>query len=166
MTFSKARFEEAAAAPVEWHVVVLSLLFGGLFAGRLVGEQDVLFFLVLGLAAGLGYTYASSYFLSWLIRLSGKPTAPQPIRMVVGYSLAPFILGLLFIVLGERQIFPKLSALNFVLIVSFWFIQIYGIKVVAKVPWIQALFVSVIPILALMLVIALSFKAYWMVYGH
>lgn len=166
MTFSRARTEEVAAHPVEWHVVVLSLLFGGLFAGRLVGGQEISIFMLLGLPAGLGFTYSSSYFLAWLIRLSGQPVAPQAIRMIVGYSLAPFILGLTFILLAEHRMFPKLSALNFVLIVSSWFLQIHGIKVVAKVPWIQALFVSVIPILALMLVITLLFKLAWMIYGH
>ncbi len=166
MTFSRKRVEEVAAQPVEWHVVVLSLLFGGLFAGRLVDEKDVFFFLVMGLAAGLGFTYASSYFLSWLIRLSGQPIAPQPLRMIVGYSLTPFILGLLFIILAEHQFIPKMPALNFVLIVLSWFLQIHGIKIVAKIPWIQALFVSVIPILALMLVIALLFKIAGEIYGY
>ncbi len=166
LTFSKKQIADVTAQPIEWHVIVLSLLFGGLFAGRLVAEQDVLFFLVMGLAAGLGFTYATSFFLAWLIRLSGKPIAAQPIRMIVGYSLAPFILGLLFIILAEHQMFPKMSALNFALIVLTWFLQVHGIKVVANIPWIQALFVSVIPILALMLVIALLFKIAWMVYGY
>ncbi len=164
LTFSKKQIADVTTQPIEWHVVVLSLLFGGLFAGRLVAEQDVPFFLAMGLAAGLGFTYASSYFLAWLIRLSGKPITAQPIRMIIAYSLAPFTLGLLLIILAEHHLLPKMSAVSFVLIILPWFLQIHGIKVVANIPWIQALFVSVIPILALMLVVALLFKVAWMIY--
>jgi len=166
MTFSKSSFEGVAARPIEWHVILLSLVFGGLFAGRLVSEQDALFFIVVGLATGVGYVYASGYFLTWLIRLGGTPVAPHAIRMVVGYALTPFILGLLSIVLGERHILPKMPAVNFILIVLTWALHIYGIKVVSRIQWIQALFVSVIPILALMMVIAILFKVAGMIYGY
>ena len=166
MTFSKNSFETVAARPIEWHVVLLSLLFGGLFAGRLVSEQNVLFFIVMGLATGVGYIYASGYFLSWLIRLSGTPVSSDAIRMVIGYSLTPFILGLLSIVLAERGLLPKMSAVNFTLIVLTWALHIYGIKAVSRIQWIQALFVSVIPILALMMVIAILFKVAGMLYGY
>lgn len=160
MMFSKKQFEEVAADPVEWHVLLLSLVFGGLFAQRLIGtgSQDISFFLVMGLLSGVGFVYASSYFLAWLLQLSGQRVAPHALRMVLGYSLFPFILGLIFIVLGDFQAIPKLSAINFVLIVQTWVLNIYGIKVVSNIPWIHAFFVSVIPILALMLAIALLFK--------
>ncbi len=164
MIFSKKSFETVAARPIEWHVILLSLVFGGLFAGRIVSEQNTLFILV-GLATGVGYVYASGYFLAWLIRLSGTPVAPDAIRMVVGYALTPFILGLLSIVLAEHGLLPKMPAINFILIVLTWALHIYGIKVVSRIQLIQALFVSVIPILALMLVIAILFKIAGMIYG-
>jgi len=166
MIFSKRSFDTVVARPIEWHVILLSLLFGGLFAGRLVSEQNVFFFIIMGLASGVGYIYASGYFLAWLIRLGGTPVSPDAIRMVIGYALTPFILGLLSIVLAERGLLPKMSAVNFTLIVLTWVLHIYGIKVVSRIPWIQALFVSVIPILALMMVIAILFKVAWMLYGY
>jgi hypothetical protein len=167
MAFSKRQFEAVAADPVEWHVLLLSLVFGGLFAQRLVGtgSQDVSFFLIMGLLSGVGFVYASSYFLAWLLQLSGQRVAPHALRMVLGYSLFPLILGLVLIVLGDFQVIPKLSAINFVLIVLTWFLNIFGIKVVSHIPWVHALFVSVIPILALMLAIALLFKIAGMVYA-
>jgi len=167
MCFSRKGIAEMAAQPVEWHVLLLSLFFGALFTQRIVAphEGGYFFALTLGLVGGAGFVYSSSHFLSWLLQLSGKKVAVYPIRMVLGYALTPAILGLLLIGLADLHLLPKMATLTFILIVMTWVLNIYGLQGVTGIPWIQALFVTVIPMLALMLVIALLFKIAWMIYG-
>ncbi len=118
------------------------------------------------LSSGVGFVYFSSYFLSWLIRMSGKSVLPQPLRMVVAYSLTPFILALILMLASQYGHLGGTTAISFFLVVLTWGLMVYGIRVVTSIPVIQSLFVTVIPVLALMLAIALLFKLAWMVYGY
>ncbi len=164
----KTSFPSVAERPNERHVVILSMVFGALFAWRSVSPEnrEPLFMITMTLSAGMGFVYFSSYFLSWLIRVSGKIVSPQPLRMVVGYSLTPFILALILMLLSQYWQLGGTTGISFFLVVLTWGLMVYGIRVVTGVPVIQSLFVTVIPVLALMLVIALLFKVVWMVYGY
>ncbi len=166
--FPKKSLPAIVTRPNERHIIILSLVFGALFAWRSISPQgrDPVFFLTLALSAGVGFVYSSSYFLSWLIRVSGKVIAPQPLRMVLGYSLTPFILALILMLLAQYRYLTGTTAISFLLIVLTWGLNIYGIRVASGIPVIQSLFVTVIPVLALMLIIALLFKLAWMVYGY
>ena len=168
MLFPKKIFPVIAARPIEWHVMVLSLAFGLLFAWKNLSPQnrDPVFFLTLSLSSGVGFVYASSYFLTWLVKVSGPVVPPQLLRMVVGYSLTPFTLSLFFMMLADHHYLPRLPFVYFVFVVMTWGLMVYGIQHVARIPVIQALFVTVIPVLALMLAIAILFKVAWMIYGY
>lgn len=153
----------------ERHVIILSLLFGFLFAQQIMHPEnrDLLFYIVTGLASGVGFVYFAGYFLSWLIQVTGAATvSPEKMRSVLSYAFVPYIIALTLLLMTKIGVLPKTSVIAFFLIVFSWGLAVFGIKTVTHIKWVQSLMVMIIPVAALILVIAILFKVAWMIWGY
>jgi hypothetical protein len=169
MISPKNTFTEVAEHHNERHVIFLSMIFGLLFARQIMHSEnrDLVFYVVTALASGVGFVYFAGYFLSWLIRISGSLLAtPEKMRSVLSYSFVPYILALTLLLLSKLGVLPKTSAIAFIFIVFSWGLAVFGIKTVSEIKTLQALFVMVVPVAALMLVISVLYKIAWMIWGY
>ena len=160
-------FRDAAENHTEWHVVTLSLVFGFLLAKQIIHSEnrDLFFYVTTSLASGIGFVYFSGFFLAWLIKISGTYVAPQKMRMVLAYSLIPYIFALVLMYLSKVNILPKSALISFLLTIFSWGLAVFGVKTVAKINLAQAVFVVIIPVAALLLAISILFKVAWMIHG-
>jgi hypothetical protein len=168
MISPRKTFFESAEHPNEWHVRILSLCFGFLIAGQIIQSEnrDMIVYLTTALSSGIGFVYFSGYFMSWLIKLTGSHVYPEKMRMVLAYALTPYILALVLLLIAKTVTIPMASMIGFILIVWSWFLAVFGVKTVGGLKRVQALFVVIIPIAALLLVVSILFKVVWMMYGY
>jgi hypothetical protein len=163
----KKTFLSAAEDHNEWHVILLSLCFGLLFARHIIRSEnrDLIFYFTTALASGVGFVYFAGFFLSWLIKITGPFVHPEKMRMVMSYALTPYILSLSLLFLTKSMPFPGASTASFFLTVYSWWLAVLGVKTVAEIKLVQSLFVVILPVAALILVIAILFKVAWMISG-
>lgn len=168
MVFPRKTFLAGSERHNERHVIILSLIFGLLFARSIMHSEDrsVFFYLTTAFASGIGFVYFAGYFFSWLIKISGTFVHPMKMRMVLSYALVPYIIALTLALLSKALILPKISALVFILVVFSWSLAVFGIKTIGELKLVQSLFVMVIPVAALVLVISLLYKVAWMAWGY
>ncbi len=169
MAFPRKTFLELAENHNEWDVRILSLSFGFLIAKQIMhpDNHDLFVYLITSLSAGIGFVYFSGYLMSWLVKLSGNFVYPAKMRMVLAYAFTPYILALLLLLLTEIVDLPKgVSAIAFILVVWSWVLAVFGVKTVGDIKRVQAIFVVMIPIAALILVISILFKVVWMIGGY
>jgi len=168
MVFPKKTFLAGSERHNERHVMILSLLFGLLFTRQIMHSEnkDIIFYVMTALASGIGFVYFSGYFFAWLIKIAGTVVYPTQMRMVLSYALVPYIIALVLSLLAKEMILPKMSTLVFLLIVLSWSLAVFGIKTIGNLKLTQSLFVMVIPVAALMLVVAILFKVAWMTWGY
>lgn len=152
----------------ERHVVILSLLFGLLFAKSIMHseDRDIFFYVTTAIASGIGFVYFAGYFLAWLIKISGTQVSPEKMRMVLSYAFVPYIIGLTLALLSKESILPKTSAIVFILVVFSWSLAVFGIKTIGELKLVQSLLVMVIPVAALVLMISILYKIAWMTWGY
>jgi len=168
MVSPRKTFLEGSERHNERHVMILSIIFGLLFARQIMHSEDrsIFFYVTTALASGIGFVYFAGYFFSWLIKISGTPVHPEKMRMVLSYALVPYIIALTLAILSKEMILPKTSAIVFVLVVFSWSLAVFGIKTIGKLELVQSLFVMVIPVAALLLVISILYKVAWMTWGY
>jgi hypothetical protein len=158
----------------ERHVVILSLVFGLLFARNIMHSEDrsIVFYITTALASGIGFVYFAGYFFSWLIKISGTFVHSTKMRMVLSYALVPYIIALTLAIVSKEMIsqgsypLPKISVIVFMLVVFSWSLAVFGIKTIGELKLVQSLFVMVIPVAALILVISILYKIAWMTWGY
>jgi hypothetical protein len=168
MISPRKTFLEGSERHNQRHVIILSLLFGLLFARQIMHSEDrsIFFYVTTALASGIGFVYFAGYFFSWLINIAGGAVTPTKMRMVLSYAFVPYIIGLSISLLSREMILPKMSAIVFILVVLSWSLAVFGIKTIGELKLVQSLFVMVIPVAALMLVISVLFKIAWMTWGY
>jgi len=168
MISPRKTFLEGSERHNERHVIILSLLFGLLFARQIMHSEDrsIFFYVTTALASGIGFVYFSGYFFSWLIKISGTFVHPEKMRMVLSYALVPYIIALTLTLLSKEMILPKTSPIGFFLVVFSWGLAVFGIKTIGELKLIQSLFVMVIPVAALILIISILYKIAWMTWGY
>ena|GEM_PF-6248146 len=159
-------FRQVAECPSDLQVISLALVFGTLFAGQMPLESRPVLYLLLSLFSGLGYVYFSGHFLVWTLKISDVALPARTMRMVVGYSLAPYIIALSLMVIFQDNRYPGFSIINLGLMIWTWSLNVYGARVVAGLPVVQAIFMTFLPLSALMFVIALIFKLWWVCCGQ
>jgi 4-amino-4-deoxy-L-arabinose transferase-like glycosyltransferase len=153
----------------ERHVIILSLLFGLLFARQIMHSEnrDLFFYVTTALASGIGFVYFAGYFLSWLIKVSGRSMQSTKMRMVLSYAFVPYIIALSLSLLSKAMDLPKATGvIVFMLVVFSWSLAVFGIKTIGELKLVQSLFVMVIPVAALILIISVLFKIAWMTWGY
>ncbi|MEK7286119.1 MAG: YIP1 family protein [Nitrospirota bacterium] len=169
MIFPKNTFTAVSEHHNERHVISLSMIFGLLFARQIMHSEnhDLVFYVVTALASGVGFVYFAGFFLSWLIRIGGSVLAtPAKMRSVLSYAFVPYILALSLLALSRVGVLPKTSAIAFFFIVLSWGLAVFGIKTVSEIKTLQALFVMVVPVAALVLIIAILYKIAWVIWGY
>ncbi len=169
MASPRKTFLEASEDHNERHVILLSLIFGLLLAKQIIRSEnrDIIFYLTTALASGVGFVFFAGFFLSWLIKISGPTVAPEKMRMVLSYALAPYILALVVLLLAKSMLIPKgLSIFGVALTIWSWGLAVFGVKTIGGIKLTQALIVVVIPVSALLLVISILFKVAWMMSGE
>jgi hypothetical protein len=164
----KKTFLEGSASHNERHVIILSMIFGLLFARQIMHseDRDIFFYVTTALASGVGFVYFAGYFLTWLIKVSGTIVYPSQMRMVLAYAFVPYIIALILSLMAREMILPKLPAIVFMLVVLSWSLAVFGIKTIAELKVVQSLFVMMIPVAALMLMISILYKVAWMAWGY
>jgi len=167
MIFPRKTFQAASENHHERHIVVLSLVFGFLLARHIIRPEnhDLFFYVTTSLSCGIGFVYFAGFFLSWLIEISGPYVRPEKMRMVLAYSLTPYILALTLAHLSKWIALPKTSSISFFLIIFSWGLAVFGVRVITGIRLAQSLMVIVIPVAALLLVVAILFKVAWMISG-
>jgi len=152
----------------ERHVIILSLIFGLLFAKWIMHSENrsLFFYGTTALASGIGFVYFAGYFFSWLVKISGTWVHPAKMRTVLSYALVPYIIALILTLLSKEMILPKTSVIAFILIVFSWSLAVFGIKTIGELKLVQALFVMVIPVAALVLIISVLFRIAWGIWGY
>ncbi len=160
-------FSDVSSSLTDGHVITISTLFGGLFALHMMSWEsfDFFFFLTMVGAAGPGFTYFSAYVVAWLIKVSNIVVAPRHIRTVLVYGMMPYLLALSIDLIAHFQPVTGLPGINLTGIIWTWGLNVYGIKRVAGLPLVQALFVMVIPITLLLVIVAVLFKVVWTIMG-
>jgi hypothetical protein len=79
--------------------------------------------------------------------------------------LIPYILALTLTHLSKLITLPKTSFISFFLIIFSWGLAVFGVKIITGIKLAQSLMVIVIPVAALLLVVAILFKVAWMISG-
>jgi len=167
MIAPKKTFVKASEDHHEGHVIILSLVFGFLFARHIIRSEnrDLFFYITTALSCGIGFVYFAGFFLAWLVKVTGPLARPETMRMVLSYALTPYILALGLLLLSRSVKNPMISLAAFMLTVYSWSLAVLGVKAVTSIKMVQSLFVVLIPVAALVLVISILFKVAWMTSG-